>query len=598
MSIVKLKKVTLIGPIENKFAVLDGLQALGLLHLISLEDKTPEAVHEEVVSGADTKLALRYLREYPYKRKQVRVDENFDMAQTVRAVLANRQARRDLTDERDALLEREKTLTPWGDFSFPPLNDLADYRLWFYILPKKHRAALATVKYPWQVVHENNQQLWVVLISRQEPPEDVLPAPRFHTGKYSLDAVKNQREKVELALDEVESERQQLTRWITLMKLHRARAEDTHALYEAQAKTWDTGKLFVIQGWLAEKHLSVLAAFTSENQLALYPEDVADEELPPTLLENPSLLSGGQDLVNFYQTPAYRSWDPSRLLFISFSLFFAMIMSDAGYSAIMLIGVLFFWKKLGASKTGSRLRPLLVSISAISVTWGVLVGSYFGNAPPGNFLQALHFLDINDFDNMMLLSVGIGVLHILLANLEQAIRGWGTHLALLHSGWIAVLLGGFGYAIFSGRGAMWANGTIALIGGGLFTVFLGGSNRKIDSVKNAMLRFLEGLRAVTNITSIFGDVLSYLRLFALGLASASLALTFNDLANNAFASQSGLGLLGGLLILLLGHTLNFALTIVSGVVHGLRLNFIEFYKWALYGEGYPFRAFKKQEFST
>src|SRR5690606_24482179 len=118
----------------------------------------------------------------------------------------------------------------------------------------------------------------------------------------------------------------------------------------------------------------------------------------------------------------------------------------------------------------------------------------------------------------------------------------------------------------------------------------------IDSVKNAVLRFLEGLRAVTNITSIFGDVLSYLRLFALGLASASLALTFNDLANNAFASQSGLGLLGGLLILLLGHTLNFALTIVSGVVHGLRLNFIEFYKWALYGEGYPFRAFKKQEF--
>lgn len=598
MSIVKLKKVTLIGLLENKFAILDGLQALGLLHLISLEDKTPEAVHEEAVSGADTKLALRYLREYPYKRKQVRADENFDMAQTVRAVLANRQARRDLTDERDALLEREKTLTPWGEFNFPPLDDLADYRLWFYILPKKHRAALATVEYPWQVVHENNQQLWVVLVSRQEPPEDVLPAPRFHTGKYSLDAVKNQREKVELALDEVESERQQLTRWITLMQLHRARAEDIHALYEAQAKTWDTGKLFVIQGWLAEKSLPELAAFASENQLALYPEDVTEEELPPTLLENPSLLSGGQDLVNFYQTPAYRSWDPSRLLFISFSLFFAMIMSDAGYSGIMLIGVLFFWKKLGASKTGSRLRPLLVCISVISVIWGILVGSYFGNAPPGNFLQSLHFLDINDFDNMMLLSVGIGVLHILLANLEQAIRGWGTHLAVLHTGWIAVLLGGFGYAVFSDRGAMWANGTIVLIAGGLFAVFLGGSNRKIDTIKNAVLRFLEGLRAVTNITSIFGDVLSYLRLFALGLASASLALTFNDLANNAFASQSGLGLLGGLLILLLGHTLNFALTIVSGVVHGLRLNFIEFYKWALYGEGYPFRAFKKQEFST
>ena len=84
-------------------------------------------------------------------------------------------------------------------------------------------------------------------------------------------------------------------------------------------------------------------------------------------------------------------------------------------------------------------------------------------------------------------------------------------------------------------------------------------------------------------------------LFALGLASASLALTFNDLARQVHQDVEGLGLLLAILILLVGHLLNLALAIMSGVVHGLRLNFIEFYNWALTGEGYPFRAFKKKE---
>jgi len=86
-----------------------------------------------------------------------------------------------------------------------------------------------------------------------------------------------------------------------------------------------------------------------------------------------------------------------------------------------------------------------------------------------------------------------------------------------------------------------------------------------------------------------------MRLFALGLASSSLALTFNQLSSEVMEAMPGLGVLLGILILLLGHTLNLALAIMSGVVHGLRLNFIEFYNWGLSDEGYPFRAFEKKE---
>jgi V/A-type H+-transporting ATPase subunit I len=132
------------------------------------------------------------------------------------------------------------------------------------------------------------------------------------------------------------------------------------------------------------------------------------------------------------------------------------------------------------------------------------------------------------------------------------------------------------------------------LGLGLLAVFAFASERAVRDLRSVLLRLLDGMRALTGVTRVFGDVLSYLRLFALGLASASLALTFNDLAQQA-SQVRGMGLLFAILILLVGHLLNLLLALMSGVVHGLRLNYIEFYNWALSGEGYAFQPFKKKE---
>jgi len=107
-----------------------------------------------------------------------------------------------------------------------------------------------------------------------------------------------------------------------------------------------------------------------------------------------------------------------------------------------------------------------------------------------------------------------------------------------------------------------------------------------------------GLQGLVGLSKQFGDLLSYLRLFALGLASASLAATFNGLAADLQAAIPGLGLLLALIILLFGHGITFLLGIMSGVVHGLRLNYIEFFGWGLTEEGYPFRSFAKREVSA
>ncbi len=136
----------------------------------------------------------------------------------------------------------------------------------------------------------------------------------------------------------------------------------------------------------------------------------------------------------------------------------------------------------------------------------------------------------------------------------------------------------------------------SLAGLGLAAVFLFSSARKINKPTDLVMRVLDGLQGVSGITKIFGDVLSYLRLFALGLAGSSLALTFNNLAMQA-KEVEGPGLLYCLLILLLGHSLNILLSLMSCVVHGLRLNVIEFFNWGLTDEGYSYNTFSKKEIS-
>ena len=199
---------------------------------------------------------------------------------------------------------------------------------------------------------------------------------------------------------------------------------------------------------------------------------------------------------------------------------------------------------------------------------------------------------------MMRLSIVIGALHLVLANLVTAWRLRGSLRALAPLGWVAMILGGL-IAGFEMVGddpeGLLLPIDIALLVGGAGAILLFSSQRPLafGRIKDLGRRLLDGLIGLTGISKAFGDVLSYLRLFALGLASSQLAATFNEIAGTT-AKLRGVGLLAAALILVLGHGLNFALAVMGGVVHGLRLNCIEFFNWSLPEEGYPFQAFCKK----
>ena len=599
MSIVRLKKITLFGLSKEKQKLLDALQKLGCMHLISLrkKDKEPERSHPEQAKGALK--ALRFLLDCPKKRHQITEEQRFNLEACVDRVLQIKQLIREVSDLRDKLVARIKEVEPWGDFKLPSEDDLAGFKLWFYIVPVSKVKLLPEKNVVWQIVHKDNRFAYVVVVAEQEPEPSLMPVPRTHTGKLSLSELNFRLNKAELEIEDLQAERESYTRWILLISKNLARAEDNSALLHAAEKTLDAEEVFAVQGWVAEKKIDQIFDFSQQHRLAVQIIDPMPEETPPTLLENPEPLVAGEDLVSFYQMPSYWDWDPAIPVFLSFMVFFAMIISDAGYGILLGIFLMFAWRSNVFALSRRRFRPLVLALVLSTIIWGVLAGSYFGVEPQQTtLLGKLKLFDINDFDTMMRLSIIIGILHLSLANLFKARqflhRGY---LAIVPLGWTAIMWGGV---------LWWFNSSIAkpeswflpvaqwLLGFGFIAVFLFSSKRPIKKPFDLILRVIDGLKNLTGVTKIFGDVLSYLRLFALGLASASLAITFNNLANHALRIE-GLGLLYSLLIMFAGHTLNLILSLMSAVVHGMRLNCIEFFNWGLTEEGFPFKAFAKKE---
>lgn len=594
MTIVPLTRVTLYGLLAEKPQLLRDLQGLGCLHLVPLARAGEGGEAAAGIGGSrgpspEAREALAFLQACPSRRHQLRDPARFDARAVQRRALEIRDRIRALEDERDFLERRIESLQPWGDFRPPPPEELGGLRLWFYPVPHYKMRDLPGDGPAWAEVGRDHRFVYVVAIAAEAPAG--MPAPPVELGDRPLSALLDRMDEVELALQDLQAERASLTRWIALFARSIARLEDEAAVAHAAAGTHDDAPLFAVAGWAPTARLPELRAYAERRRLALTQAGPGPDDAPPTLLHNPGPLAAGQDLVEFYVSPGYWTWDPSAAVFLSFAAFFAMILSDAGYALLLGCALAPFWGRMGRSGPGRRLRTLFLALIAAALAWGVAAGGYFGRAPPEQTLLAdLAVIDVTDFDSMMTVSILVGVAHVVLGNAAAAGQRGGAR-RLSAWGWIiAVVAATAWWLADSGRlpgsvgdSAPWAAGLGALL-------ILGFSR-----AGGPMRRALGGALALSRVTTAFGDVLSYLRLFALGLASASLAAAFNGLAADVAAGVSGVGLLLAALVLLIGHGLNLALAIMSGFVHGLRLNFIEFFRWSVPEEGYRFRPFAKRE---
>jgi V/A-type H+/Na+-transporting ATPase subunit I len=435
----------------------------------------------------------------------------------------------------------------------------------------------------------------VVVVAGDQPTG--MPVPPVPLEPRSLATLRRRLEQVERELEALDYRRIGLTLHTDALSEALAEADDRAARQRAAQRTLERDQLFAVQGWAPRTRAEALRQFAADHRLALTIEPPGPQDKPPTLLDNPPPLRGGEGLVTFYMTPEYHMWDPSKAVLFAFAVFFAMIFADAGYGLLLGIILLAVWTRLGRTAGGRGFRGVMLALVIFSIIYGVLVGSYFGVIPPaGSWLASLHILHAEDQGLMMWIAIGVGAMHLAYANLVTAWRRGHSATALSALGWAAIILGGFCVGLgnsFPGLTPLVSVGWGGLALGGLLVLFFTSERPFSLAPKLLFGRLVDGVKGALELPKAFGDVLSYLRLFALGLASVKLAEAFNELAMASFAAK-GAWVVLGLLVLLAGHAINFSMGIMGGVVHGLRLNLIEFFNWSLPEEGQRFEALAKR----
>ena len=357
----------------------------------------------------------------------------------------------------------------------------------------------------------------------------------------------------------------------------------------------DAPQIALVRGWIPADGAAALGEAAKVNGWGVALRDPNPDEAPPTLIRPPKLfrpvtaLFGGLGIA-----PAYHEADVSVPFMCYFSLFFAMLVGDGGYGVIILALTLWGWRKYRASaKPVPVVRSwltLLTVFSMATVVWGLLSNTWFGAGLPfASEWPTVKWLGDPTYNNMMLLCFTIGVSHLMLARIWTGLCMLNDRTCLSQFGWAGIVL--FMYlvtnsivGIFSGipEWAYWMFGVSLVL---VFGFTLKGNELKSRGIELGMLPL--------NIMSALGDIISYVRLFAVGLASVKVAQNFNDMALG-LDLPLGLKVVPMVLILLVGHGLNFAMAGLSILVHAVRLNTLEFsnhkgISWA----GYAFKPFRR-----
>ena len=355
-----------------------------------------------------------------------------------------------------------------------------------------------------------------------------------------------------------------------------------------------------LTGFIPARRNDLIVGIAKQNGWGVVIRNPEEGEMVPTLLEPPKLFRPITKLFGMLGIlPAYNETDVSVPFFIFFSLFFAMLIGDAGYGLIILLLALFANKKL---KKADKLTPYVKSVLTMmyvfagsTVFYGVLSGTYFG-IPQTALPEVLKFKSVSWLgkqDNIMQLCLTIGALHLVIARAWNAVVLFPSKKLLAEVGWCGVIVSMYclvcGIIIQGFTTPSW--NTYLLIVSALLILFfmLDRSELKENGVSLGMLPL--------NIISCMGDIISYIRLFAVGLASVKVAENFNLIASGLEMSLI-IKIPVMILILLLGHGVNFIMGALSVLVHAVRLNTLEFssakgVSWS--GVAYkPFRIDKKK----
>ena len=613
--ITKMKKLALLVYHKEYAAFLEKLREVGVVHIQERESGAVESLEMEQKLSA----AARYTR--IVKRLEACAAETHEPAGEVVSAAAIMDKVETLVSDIEQhrtlqqVLDKDiATLEPWGNFDYSNVEKLqkAGYELKFFVTSAKSYRSEWESEYNAILIAEKQSRNYFVTLTPQGTTIDIDAEPaKLPTA--SLTALQGELAEVNVRIEELEKELAQVAQsgLNTVKAAQEAQRRDiefTKVMLGGEKVSGD--KLVLLEGWVPEESVDSLKAML-DNSGAFYELRAARRgDNFPVKLKNNAFTRMYEVLTKMYGMPSGTDFDPTPIVAPFFSLFFAFCMGDAGYGLLMVLFGFLLKKKL--SKKLAGMMNLVITLGIFTTVMGALLGTFFGmsllefTGIPQSIRDFIIAGDVelmgSTYDKQMLLALGIGVLHISIAMTVKAINStvfFGFKESLSAWGWWLVVVGGVIVGTLTFLSVIPAGISkwvfIAVGGIGALGIYVLNNLRR-----NILVNIGAGLWDTYNMASgLLGDILSYIRLFALGLAGGMLGATFNSLALMVVEGQEGfgavLGWVGFGLIILVGHTLNIAMSCLSAFVHPLRLTFVEYFKNAGYeGKGEEYKPFKNE----
>lgn len=505
-------------------------------------------------------------------------------------------------------------IEPWGDFDFSMLEKLesAGYKLQFFIAPDKVFNNEWVETYNAIIVAKKSSRSYFVTVTPVGVEVEV-DVEQAKLPTASLSALNEEKARVENQLATLEQEYKD----IAAANLNTLRVAYEALLHDVEFSKVSLGgekvsgdKLLLLEGWVPEDSVAELKTMLDGEGVFYELRAARRGDDAPVKLKNNAFTRMYEVLTKMYGMPGGTDFDPTPIVAPFFSLFFAFCMGDAGYGLILILLGFLLKKKLKSDLAG--MMNLVITLGIFTTVLGALLGTFFGmSLLDSDIPQALkNFIIAGDielfgstYDKQMILALGIGVVHISIAMTVKAINStvfFGFKDSLSVWGWWLVVVGGALAGTLSFLSVIPADLSkwvfVAIGGLGALGIYI-----LNDLRRNVFMNIGAGLWDTYNMASgLLGDILSYIRLFALGLAGGMLGQTFNSLALMVVEDQEGVGAVFGWigfgLIIVFGHVLNIAMSCLSAFVHPLRLTFVEYFKNAGYeGKGAEYKPFKNNK---
>lgn len=622
MAVVDMKKFSLLALNEDKHRLLKQMQRMGCLEIVEAGEGEFALTGQERKRLEDFnkligRLDLCVSRLLPYDphkagllsiRPQAQADQIAGARASRGAILETVGRVEEIERTRGELRAREareraqiEQLQPWVDLEIP-LNRLggtrsARFRLltvpvvgWEAFLQAAGEVGLASVEKLSQT-RENVCAAAAVHVSRAEAFDEAahqagaafvsLPEGGG-TVAMLLDQLADKLSRIEEVRKQLDGEMKRLAEQLPMLRLLRDIEATERDRLEAAGRCEKTRSSFLMTGWVPDNRLQAV----EEALKKICPlceiefSDPGPDEKPPTLLRNGKFVAPFESIVKMFSTPDPYGLDPTFIMMPFWVCFFGMMVSDAGYGILLGVAATFIWWKLKGQGIG-RMAFVIAMGGLSTVIWGAIYGGWFGVTATHRLLDPM-----NDAIVVLLVCVAAGAVHILTGMLMAAYmnikRGKVVDAICDQFLWI-FLLGGLGLMLVNST----VGGVIALASA-LGVLFTAGRHKQ----GNLFKKLIGGFSGLYGITSYLSDLLSYARLFGMGLATGVIGMVVNMLAGMMMGNPFTIPI--AIVILVAGHALNLAINTLGAYVHSCRLQYIEFFGKFFEAGGKDFRPLRRE----